>query len=309
MNYNPMLEKTDDSQYGSVSAAIHRIITEDGCELALTRLNRAAGGPTRPPVILLHGSYSRRNFWLSPKGVGLGAYLHEDGFDVWIPELRGHGLSPKGDRYKTITAEDQIRFDLPAIQAYVCSETDQSVFWVAHSFGGVFLAASQSAGWLNTGPIRGMVTFGSQISRGERYLKIPLVGDFLCFLLNIIGVFPASRFGLGPEVESAGTMTEIIRWKKRGGSWRNSDGHGYWDGMGRVRAPLLAFAGAADRNDPPEGCRIMAEAMGSSDKTIVVLGREEGFSMDYDHVGMVVSKSSAADVWPMVRDWMQRRSV
>ena len=81
--------------------------------------NRRAG----IPVILLHGTYSKRNFWISPKGVGLGAFLADRGFDVWIPELRGHGHSPKESNFSAITAEQQIRYDLPAIQHFVFDQT------------------------------------------------------------------------------------------------------------------------------------------------------------------------------------------
>src|SRR5690606_19839690 len=45
-------------------------------ELALTRVGQAgAEGVRGVPVVLLHGSFSNRRFWYSPKGIGLGAYL------------------------------------------------------------------------------------------------------------------------------------------------------------------------------------------------------------------------------------------
>lgn len=63
-------------------------------ELVVTRLGMADDSQVRGvPVILLHGSFSNRRFWYSPKGVGLGAFLARAGFDVWLPEMRGHGLS------------------------------------------------------------------------------------------------------------------------------------------------------------------------------------------------------------------------
>ncbi|EPN67992.1 esterase/lipase/thioesterase family protein, partial [Pseudomonas syringae pv. actinidiae ICMP 19079] len=63
-------------------------------ELVVTRLGLVDQPATRgAPVILLHGSFSNRRFWYSPKGIGLGPYLARAGYDVWIPEMRGHGLS------------------------------------------------------------------------------------------------------------------------------------------------------------------------------------------------------------------------
>ena len=67
----------------------------------MTRLGMADdSAPRGVPVILLHGSFSNRRFWFSPKGLGLGAYLTRLGFDVWIPEMRGHGLSQRNEEYR-----------------------------------------------------------------------------------------------------------------------------------------------------------------------------------------------------------------
>ena len=54
-------------------------------ELALTRLGQAGSEHARGvPVVLLHGSFSNRRFWYSPKAIGLGPHLARCGFDVWI---------------------------------------------------------------------------------------------------------------------------------------------------------------------------------------------------------------------------------
>ena len=65
-------------------------------QVALTRLGEADGEKaTRgEPVILVHGSFTNRGFWLSQKGKGLASALLEKGFDPWMLELRGHGDSP-----------------------------------------------------------------------------------------------------------------------------------------------------------------------------------------------------------------------
>lgn len=56
---------------GPVSAAVHRTRTDDGVELAVTRLDPAAGGATGEPVVLVHGTFCQRSFWVSRKGIGL----------------------------------------------------------------------------------------------------------------------------------------------------------------------------------------------------------------------------------------------
>ncbi len=153
-----------------------------------------------------------------------------------------------------------------------------------------------------------MVTFGSQISLGEEYLKIPPLVWTLSIVLRLIGHFPAPRFGLGPEAEPAGTILETIRWKKLGGKWTSTAGFSYWDGLSKISVPVLSYAAAADRNDPPEGCKLIFDRLGSKDKIFIILGKNYRYSKDYDHVGMVVSTEAMAEVWPDVAGWLNDRS-
>lgn len=304
----PDKARPDHHLLGGVRLDVHQIRTKDNVELAISRIH-PRGEIIQPfPVILVHGTYCTRSFWVSSKGIGMGVYLSDQGFDVWIPELRGHGLSPKGESFSAISAEDQIRYDLPAIQDYVFQVTDAPAFWIGHSFGGLFIIAALSMQWLNQETVKGMVTFGSQISLGDTYLKIPPVAWSLSLLMRIIGHLPAPTLGLGPEIEPAGVILETIRWKKLFGKWTDSQGKLYWDGLKGISVPIMAFAAAKDKNDPAEGCKIIYDQYGSRDKIFIVLGKNYRFSKDYDHVGMVVSREAQSEVWPDVAGWMKDRS-
>ncbi len=298
---------TETQILGDVAVDIHRITAADKALLAITRIRPRRSKPPLFPAILVHGSYTNRHFWISPKGVGMGSYLAEKGVDVWIPELRGHGLSPKGDAFSSITAQDQIHHDLPAIQEYVFRQTAAPAFWIGHSFGGLFIIAALSAGRLSQECMKGLVTFGSQISLGDRYLKVPPLSWALSGFLRIMGYLPSPTLGLGPEIEPAGTILETIRWKKLFGKWTDADGFSYWDGIKDIRLPVLTYAAAKDRNDPVEGCRRIHDAYGSTDRIFILLGRINRFSKDYDHVGMVVSREAMTEVWPDVAGWMMDR--
>ncbi len=292
---------------GGVKVELRNICTADNSWLALSRIKPRNGKSLAIPVVLIHGSYSMRSFWVSDKGVGLGVYLADQGFDVWIPELRGHGLSPKGESFSQITAEDQIRYDLPAISDAVFAMTQTPAFWIGHSFGGLFLLAALSVGWLPHDQVVSIVTFGSQISFGDTYLKFPPVAWALSSILKMVGNFPAPKLGLGPEVESAGTMIETIRWKQFRGKWTSSEGVSYWDGLEKIKMPVMTYAAADDKNDPPIGCRKIHKRLGSVDKMFMVLGKDNGFSKDYDHVGMVVSREAQEEVWPDLAGWLKDR--
>lgn len=292
---------------GGVKVELRNIYTTDNSRLALSRIKPRNGQKLSVPVVLIHGSYSTRSFWVSDKGIGLGVYLADQGFDVWIPELRGHGLSPKGASFSQITAEDQIRYDLPAISDAVFSITGTPAFWIGHSFGGLFILAALSVEWLRHDQVLSLVTFGSQISFGDTYLKIPPLAWTLSAILKMVGNFPAPKLGLGPEIESAGTMIETIRWKKFRGRWTNSEGVSYWDGLEKIKIPVMTYAAADDKNDPPIGCRKIHKRLGSTDKMFMVLGKDTGFSKNYDHIGMVVSKEAQEEVWPDLAGWLKDR--
>jgi predicted alpha/beta hydrolase len=181
------------------------------------------------------------------------------------------------------------------------------VFWIGHSFGGLYILAALSMKWLDSSCMAGLVTMGSQISHGDRYLKIPPVAWAAAIALKTLGYFPAPRFGLGPEIEPAGVILETIRWKRLFGKWTTSAGVSYWDGLRDIRLPVLTLAAENDRNDPPAGCRRIHEHFSSPDKTFLRLGKASGFSKDYDHVGMVVSRAAQNEIWPMVAQWMAER--
>ena len=307
MQIKDALEFVRKESFGDFEAELYMIEASDQVPLAITRLAPQSGGKG-VPVVLVHGSYCKRNFWVSSKGIGLGAALALEGFEVWIPELRGHGNSPKTDAYRTFSADDHICKDLPAIQKAVLGRTGVPAFWIGHSFGGLHLTGALSLGVLSQDAIRGFVTLGSQIAYGDDYLKIPPIAWGMQQLLRVLGVFHAPRFGLGPEVEPAAEVIEVINWKKRGGRWMAKDGRLFEDGLPDISIPNLSFAGKADKGDPPEGCQLIFDALGSKDKTFIVLARENGFCEDYGHVEMVVSKQAKKEVWPLIASWCKERS-
>ena len=153
-----------------VSAELRGDLTEDvyrlkpnnspdpSVELALTRLGLPGREQRGAPVILVHGSFSNRRFWYSPKAIGLGPYLARAGFDVWIPEMRGHGLSPRNLDYSRNSVAAYARFDLPAIAAFVVEQSGQAPHWIGHSLGGISLAADRLAAVLD-GAVRERESF------------------------------------------------------------------------------------------------------------------------------------------------------
>ena len=276
-------------------------------ELAVTRLGLTDQSDVRGvPVILVHGSFSNRRFWYSPKGIGLGPFLARAGYDVWIAEMRGHGLSARNQRYRYNKVADYARYVLPAIGAFVREQSGQVPHWVGHSLGGTTLAAALGGQYLGPAGAASVAWFGSQVSRTYWPLKIPPVQWSGRLLLKPFEHISGPRFKRGPEDEPIGLVLESMRWHGLFGRFGERDNN-WWDGLKTVEVPVLAVAATGDHQDPEWACRMLFDQMGSRHKEFLCLGRRHGFSEDFDHVQMLVSKAAQREVWPRVADWLQAR--
>lgn len=294
---------------GDLSEDVYRLkpgnSTDFSVELALTRLSLAGQqGERGQPVILLHGSFSNRRFWYSPRGVGLGPYLARAGFDVWIAEMRGHGLSPRNLAYRHNAVADYARYDLPAIAAFVAEMNPQPAHWLGHSLGGVILAATLAGGHLAQTGVASVGLFGAEVSRRYWPLKVPPVAWLARLVLRRFAALSGSRLKRGPEDEPIGIALEALRWHRLFGRFGDAE-HDWWAGLRQVQVALLAVAGEGDRDCPPAACRALFEQFASRDREFVNLASANGFQQDYNHVQMLVSKPAQEEVWPLVQRWLE----
>jgi pimeloyl-ACP methyl ester carboxylesterase len=292
---------------GDLSEDVYRIKAGNSpdftVELAVTRLGLADSSASRGvPVVLLHGSFSNRRFWYSPRGVGLGATLARAGFDVWIPEMRGHGLSPRNQQYRHNNVADYARYDLPAIHAFVTELSGQRPFWLGHSLGGTTLAMAMALDWLDADSLAGVALFGSQLSRVAWPATVAPFNWLGRALLRGFEHVSGPRLKRGPEDEPAGVALELLRWHglrrrmgRAGTDWRA--------GLARIKVPLLVVAGVGDRQDPPWACEQLFDCFAGRGQ-FLLLGQAQGFSHDYGHVDMLVSKAAQAEVWPQIQRWL-----
>ncbi|MBX9915034.1 MAG: alpha/beta fold hydrolase [Pseudomonadaceae bacterium] len=278
-------------------------------ELALTRLGRSGyEGARGVPVILLHGSFSNRRFWYSPKAIGLGAHLARGGFDVWIAEMRGHGLSPRNQQYKGNRVSDYARYDLPAIGAFVREQAGQAAHWIGHSLGGTTLTAALGGQYLDEQHVASVALFGSQVSRVYWPLKVPPVEWGGRILLKRFAHISGSRLKRGPEDEPIGLVLESMRWHGLFGRFGDKQSD-WWAGLAAVKVPVLAVSAEGDFQDPPWACHKLLKQFGSATREYLCLGSKSGFADNFGHVEMLVSKPAQRDVWPLVEHWLLNQSL
>ncbi|EYU34800.1 hypothetical protein ABFS82_11G136400 [Erythranthe guttata] len=152
---------------GACSAAISvhgykcqefEVTTDDGYILSVQRIPEGrgggGGGPNRPPVLLQHGVLVDGMTWVmnSPEE-SLAMILADNGFDVWISNIRGTRFSrrhllldPSNPEYWNWTWDDLVTHDLPSVIELVFKQTGQKVHYVGHSMGTLIALASFSQG-------------------------------------------------------------------------------------------------------------------------------------------------------------------
>lgn len=299
----------------------HNRCADHSVEVALSRISSTCGtSRTKPPVVLVHGSFSNRGFWLSEKGIGLAKHLLDEGFDVWLYDQRGHGLSPRNQAYRKNTLEQYVLSDVTAINEFVQEQTGQKASWLGHSLGGVIIASAVAADVLNDKNSQSMVLLGAQAVRRPWYLWLPLCGLLLRGIVAIKGELDGRQLKIGPENEPAGLVNEYLRRHDWFGRWQlKSTKQKLLPAWKNASLPMLSIAAHADTSDPAKYCKRFFDMYGAdatsgaetktTDKEYMLLGKAQGFNKDYGHVDMVVSKEAADDVWPKISGWLKKRYV
>ena len=292
--------------------------TPDGAVIHLHR-HQAAG----PPVLVVHGISSNHYCWDLDAERSLGDYLAEKGFDAWLLDLRGHGdarEAPGGRRLQRDWAVDDYGLqDIPAAIAHLQQETGaRQVGYVGHSLGGIVGAIYASQ--LGDEALFAMVVVGSPVdfadpdpvlslARGSFRLSgaaLPMLAtpplakladplgrmlplDIEAYLYNSQNMAPEAAQRMMATVVSPLWPGEMLQFAEilRAERFVSRDGEvDYLPDMARIRAPLLAIAGRADRVAPPDRVKAYVDAVGSPDKRFVVAARENGFAHDYGHLDL-----------------------
>lgn len=303
-----------------VSAELRGDLTEDvyllkpnnspdgSVELALTRLGLAGGAARGEPLVLLHGAFANRRCWYSAHGHGLGAWLARAGFDVWLAEMRGHGLSPRNRLYRSNCVADYVRYDLPAIAAFVDEQCSRPAHWLGHSLGGLSMVAALAAGSIDKAQLASLVLLGCQIRHLHWALKLPPLNWGARLWLRGRERVGGGWLGLRPEDEPSGIARDALRWYGLFG--RFAAGNEDWAAaLGAVQVPVLALAGAADHTDPAQACGQLLERFGSAQRLYIRLGRAQGFVEDYGHDGVLAGRNAPRELWPLIEFWLRHRQL
>lgn len=275
---------------------------------------RRFGDPNHVPVLLLHGSLEDGRVFYSRKGKGLAPYLAINGFDVFVPDFRGHGYStPLVSRNSKYGQHGMIRCEIPAILAAMRKWTgDQPYHIIAHSWGGVLMSACLARHPELIYGIQSITYFGSKrcihVKNTERRIKVDFMWRFLgSILTRMYGYLPAKKLGLGPANETRAFHRQCMRWAKPSPWTDPLDGFDFGEAaMGTRFPPTWFIAGEGDRclGHPDDVYAFMLEH-GDQPFRFTVLSKSNGNTRDYGHVDMLTDPEAPDDHFPLVVEWLR----
>jgi len=281
-----------------------------GYSSCMHRYRPAAGSGA--PVLLIHGSIEDSRIFHSASGKGFAPFLAKSGFDVFIPDLPGKGMSrPKVKEGLRHGQTEFIHLDLPDYFSYIKRYyPDRKVQLGAHSWGGVLILAWYAL-YGQKDEVGNMVFFGSKrrisVKTLRRFFVIDLMWTGMGNLsTSLAGFLPAKKLGFGSENEPAEFYRQTNKWVY---SKEWIDGKTGADIPRLLKSkglpPILYFAAIKDRvlGNPLDVERLMNEAGGDED-AFVLLSKHHGNAKDYNHIDMLTASECPEDHFPMAVNWL-----
>ncbi len=303
-----------------------KAVTADGWVLPL----RHYAGPGAP-VLLVHGMGANHYNWDYRDEVSLAVYLQEEGFDVWVPELRGDpgARPPSRAAARSFSFDAHADYDLPAVVDAVREVTGaDQVAWVGHSMGGMLLYTALvrypekiSAGVAVCSP--GELTTLGPLQRSVRGLGWAVRGDGLIRSTGLVKLVAplgranplygklANRANLDYPVANGlarHALVDMTRpmarqattWVKRRTIVRE-DGTPWFPTLD-AQVPTLLLGGSVDKIVPEPN--VAATCARMADCTYQVLGTAGGLSTEYGHVDPIVGRTARDEVYPLIGSFL-----
>lgn len=269
-----------------------------------------------PPVLLVHGSIENGKIFYSTSGKGLAPYLAQRGFQVFVVDLRGKGVSkPVVSRKSRATQTDTIMGELPSIIRHIKEITGNGNLHLgAHSWGGVLLLSAYAlfhAEW----NIKSMVFFGTKRRIGVRNLHKFFTIDIGWCLIGslatlVYGYLPAKKLKMGSDDEPRKFYSQVNRWVYSK-NWTDPETKtDYREKLGQLTLPPLYFyTGINDKllGHPADVNRLLLETA-QPHARLTILSKQNGNLHDYDHINALTHPDAVKDHFPEVAELFRKHS-
>lgn len=309
-------------------------VTDDGVELLLLRHNPPEVDPDTVPLVMCHGLATNAFVFDLRPDVSLANYLSQRGIDVWTLSLAGRKGSQS--RPGPTDLDSFARYDLPAAIERVKRETGAPrVAVLGWSMGSMITIAhlERSGG----DDIAGFVSVAGPVVMDEPYhptiafardhpalIKAWMATANLKGMAAVVQFFPglskngglmfnpdnvddkvvSSLFAHAVDNVTWATFDQLHRFLERGRFVSRDGSVDYAARLGEIRTPTLVIGGSLDQICRPSASRYLYRNLGSSKKTLKIMGRAEGALADYGHTDILLGRASEEDVYPEIHRWL-----
>jgi len=314
--------------------AIHFVRTDDGWNLALHQYLPPAGAPPKRPVICCHGLSGNHHNYDLVERTSLARTLAAAGHPTFVLDLRGAGESDHGCARGHPLAwklSDHYRYDAPAAIRRVLELTGApKLHWIGHSMGGMIayaflqtplaekiarcvILASPSTfdqfrpvqrlapllRWLPGIPLRRLSQSVAPLFERSRLLQAVSGANDLA-----PGV--ATMFAANCQDQTPTSLLADFGRFVQHGHYVDDQGRDLVAGMKQITTPALFFVGEKDHTAMVDSVRTAYENFGSAEKKFIALGKNHGHQNEYGHMGPLLGRSAAEEVFPEVLAWLER---
>ncbi len=250
--------------------------TQDGWRLGM-RVFRAAGS-SQGALLCGHAMMTDGSYFEKPRGEGFASFMAGRGFDVFVPDFRGHGLSaPRAHEGGRWSFDDFVDGDWPALRAAAaklggCPEADLGV--LGHSLGGLVTVADAARTGFRARRTLFLTANMWDMTVMERFperVKAHLINAILTMFVRLKMPFPARRFGIGNCDEAPDYAAQFLGWA-RTGRFLSRSGFDYGSGVDKWGRDAVAIVGDGDWMCSPGGSRRFVRSTATGIPVI-----EEGF--------------------------------
>ncbi len=326
---------------------IHFTHAADGWRLALHRYRPANGSaaPVRGEPVLLHhrlgANATAFDLRIGGDTPSLARWLAAQGYDVWVPELRGSGDSaqpaPDTPRRWDWCVDDFIYLDDPAFLDYILAHSPHDrLHWIGHSLGGILLlchcclhGASRIASgtaiasgldyWATPSsyrfvePLKNLGRLLRRIPIGQiSWLVSPLVGRWNN-TLEACNCYPGST---APEAVRAifnGTCQDVsgealhqLASLFSPSGLRSRDNRlCYSNHIDDVTTPMLLVSGDRDLQCHPDVIERTYRHLPGERHQRLHFGTEHGHAAHYGHFDLISGIHAEDEVYPPILAWLK----
>ena len=275
----------------------------------LTRLQPEI--PLGRSVFMLHGLMGKAaSFYNAQTQVGLASYLAQAGYDVYLAELRGRGLTGPELKHLNFSLQDALKVDVPVlIEEFLHQNNNQPSFWLGQGLGSLLLTSYLAENTSLLSQPQGLIHFSPQtLSQAEGFknkLWFNLVEQKgVNQLAKLLGYVPAVKLKLGQANEHLGFYQEAKSWLAK--FWQNTSSNTYVKRLQEQSLPpSLYFAQSSKLNlNNATSTRNFMFNLGEHNARLIKLGKKLGNQKNYKNQLLCLDPQAETDFYPLLLNWL-----